>query len=747
MKLTQSFTIRPLLILFCLAALITAASMEARAQEQQRPAAQTDDVVRINTDLVQTTVTVLDKKGHLVEGLQREQFELRVDGKPEPISFFERVTAGSAREEQLGARDGSNRVAATTQRGSSTYRGRTIIFFIDDLHLSLQSVGRTRQMLQHFIESEMGPRDVVIIASASGQIGFLQQFTDNREVLRAAASRLNARPFGVHGFEASGTQMSEYMALTIDSGTDSNVTNVFIEECMKQSSFPKRDKRSTDALRFACEIRVKNSARSILMQASAITRDMYASLESLIRSSARLPGRKLAFFVSDGFLLDTGARSGGLIDKLQQVTDAASRSGVVIYTIDARGLISGTLDATNNILPDANGRMEQAALREIPATQDALHALAGDTGGRALRNQNDFNDWVSKALDETSNYYLLAWRPETEEQKGRKFRRVEVSITGRPDLTVRLPRGYVEGAKVALPPATAAAGGPASPQPNGAAKTPDTDFRDALTDFYTRGSLPTLLSLNYLNTPGNGTVLTSSMQIESTALTYGADGHQPASVDIAGLVLNDKGKTMASFKNRLNVNPLSTEPVRASENGVIYNHRATLEPGIYQVRVAARDVQSGSVGSAMQWVVIPDLARRKLTMSSLLLGGQVLETANSKASTAQPEPQVQFSVDHRFLRSSHLNFWVFIYNATRDAGGTGAANLTAQVQILRDGQPIVTTPQRKLTTQGMTDLARIPYGGDIPLKSLAAGRYELRVTITDLTANTTVSQSAVFEVD
>ena len=146
----------------------------------------------------------------------------------------------------------------------------------------------------------------------------------------------------------------------------------------------------------------------------------------------------------------------------------------------------------------------------------------------------------------------------------------------------------------------------------------------------------------------------------------------------------------------------------------------------------------------MQWVVIPNLSTKQLTLSSLLIGGQVIE-AKDKTGAAQPEPVVQFSVDHRFSHASHLGFWVFVYNAAQAA--TSAPDLTAQVQILRDGQTIVTTPQRKLTTAGMTDLARIPYGGNVPLQSLAPGHYELRVTITDHLANKSASQMSRFEVN
>ncbi|HYE65860.1 MAG TPA: hypothetical protein VD966_09760, partial [Pyrinomonadaceae bacterium] len=258
-------------------------------------------------------------------------------------------------------------------------------------------------------------------------------------------------------------------------------------------------------------------------------------------------------------------------------------------------------------------------------------------------------------------------------------------------------------------------------------------------------SLPTLLSLSYLNTPNNGMVLTASMQVAGDALTYSADGKQAATVDLAGVVLNDQGKIAASFKNRLNVDRLSSGPAQHDGSGIIYNHRAPLEPGIYQVRVAARDVKSGRLGSAMQWLEIPNLSTRRLTLSSLLIGGQVLETAESTKGGNQSAPQVQFSVDHRFSRSSRLGFWVFVYNAARN--GSGAPELTGQVQVFRNRQAVVNAPQRKLVTEGQADLARIPYGGELPLKALAAGQYELRVTITDHVAKTSASQSIDFEVE
>src|SRR5689334_8011234 len=696
------------------------------AQEPAPRQPQPQDVIRTNTELVQTAVTVLDKKGNFVEGLQRDQFELTVDGKPRPIAFLERIAAGSPRERELATRGlGVNSKAPLPP---ATVPGRTIVFFIDDLHLEPDSLNRTRMMLQHFLEREMSSKDNVAIASASGQIGFLEQFTNNRAVLDAALARLLPRQYDASGYSVgSSTKMTEYMALHIDASKgDDKVLSFYIQECMKGASTFRKAKQMEAIVRASCETQVKNSARAVLMQAAQITQNTYNSLESLMRSATRAPGRKLAFFVSDGFLLEAGPHAAANRDKLEHVIDAAQRAGVVVYTIHSLGLVNDTfIDPQNKRPLDGNGRLDIASAGAVQANQDALHALAVDTGGRALRGTNFFDRWVSDVLDETSNYYLVAWRPENEEEKAPKFRHVKILIAGQPELSVRAPRGYVNGPTPA--PTTATTNDSAKP------KTPDTEMRDALVDSFPAHGLPVQLSLTYLNTPVNGLVVTSSMEIAARGLTFGADGTQPATIQLAGVVLNDKGKIAGSFRNVFNVNPRKSGQ---ADEGNFYNHHTPLTPGIYQFRVAARDEKSGLVGSAMQWIVIPDLGRNELTLSSVLLGGQVVEDRSKPTS-----PQVQLSVDHSFARAAPLGYWIFVYNAKRDAGGN--PQLTVQTHVLRDGQAVLSSPPRKLNNGG-PDPQRIPFGEELALKTLAPGRYDLKVVITDAVANRTASQVADF---
>src|SRR5437762_9296449 len=86
-----------------------------------------DDVVRVYTELVQTDVMVFDKQGKFVNGLTKDNFELRIDGKPREIQSFERITAGSDEETQLAAARGASSI--NLKRPVPLDRGRIVFFY------------------------------------------------------------------------------------------------------------------------------------------------------------------------------------------------------------------------------------------------------------------------------------------------------------------------------------------------------------------------------------------------------------------------------------------------------------------------------------------------------------------------------------------------------------------------------------------------------------------------------------------
>ncbi len=687
-------------VLVCV--LLLSLRVAAQTQTPKPSPEPSPDVIRVNTELVQTDVMVFDKNKAFVGGLKSDQFELAVDGKTQPITFFDQVKTGSSREAQMHVNVESATPDSTKTVG--TERPRTIVFFLDDLHLAPSSLERSRKMLQQFIDNEMNENDRVVIASSSGDLGFLQQFTDNKSMLRAAAQRLTHHPYKVGDMTDMTTPMTEYMALTIERKDDPGALAFYIDRCMQEGGVLINRKEN-------CEVQIHSRARLILLQASSVILNTYAALESLMRSAAMYPGRKLVFFISDGFLLDTGPRNSDPRQKLSEITDAALRAGVVIYTIDARGLFSGQLDATNNVPFDRQNRLESVSLREGPASQDALNALAGDTGGRALRNQNYFDRWVNTILDETSQYYVLAWRPNGPDQTVRSFRNVSVRVMDHPEYTVRLARGVFNSGKPAPPKIETE-----TPTP---AKT-HADLQKALTALNPKHEIPASLALVYLDTPEHGPVLTASVRLANDALSYEAGAGKPtATVDLAGVIVNDHGKSAGSFQTRLNINSLSNNE-GGDASATIYNSRHPLPPGLYQVRVAARDLKSGRVGSVQQWIQIPDLSSRRLTLSSLLLGLQSVSAAGNTA-------QVQFSVNHHFAPDGNLGFMAFLYNADLSES---SSKISYQARILKLGQEVAATRWMNISP-APEDRKRIICSGQIPLTGLASGQYTLELRMRD----------------
>ncbi|HLL71205.1 MAG TPA: VWA domain-containing protein, partial [Pyrinomonadaceae bacterium] len=741
--LLNTLPFRRALLLLPLCCISLASSARAQQQTPSPTPEPADEIIRVNAELVQTDVIVLDKQGKFVDGLRPEQFELRVNGKPQSISFFERVTAGSTNEDvQLAAARGNTRptpnvTPANNPRVSTSPkpldRGRVIIFFIDDLHLSAGSLARTRALLLRYIEEQMGQNDQAVVATASNQLGFLQQLSDDKRVLRTAASRLSLREVVVRDFQRP--QMTELQALVIEQN-DPNVLNYFVDATLKENpTFG--DPRNA---RVSAESQVRRRASQLVQQTASAAVNTLNSLRSLMRSMAQLPGRKLVYLISDGFPVEL--RRSEITEGLRRVTDAALRAGVVVYTLDARGLtadMTGMPDVTSDAGPDPAGQLAMGSLNETTARQEPLRIIAADTGGRALLNTNALDDALVKSIKETSVYYLLAWRPEGAEQRGGRFQRLEVNIKDRADVSVLVQRGFYT-----TPPAEPSRAKDTKRQTDAKEKElpaarQNKELLAALHSLFPKSALPTSLALNYLNLPPRGMILTTTIQVErgATAAPAGApagDKTPPEQIEVVGALYDERGELKNSFQRRLNVTP-NTPATSPYANRVIVSSNLAVTPGIYQVRIAARDPLSGRTGSAAQWIEIPDLAKGKLSLSSVFIGEQTSTEIVPAKDAPEDALPVVISVDGRLARTSRMRFFIYVYNAAR-ALAANAPDVALQVQVFRDGQPVITSPLRKLETEGMTDLTSLPYAAELPLNGLASGRYALQITAIDRVSKT-----------
>ena len=583
---------------------------------------------------------------------------------------------------------------------------------------------RARKMLSNYIEQEMGENDEVVIASASGQLGVLQQLTSEKDVLRAAVESLKFRPLDL--LDSDRPRMSAYQAYLIERG-DSETLEYFMQVLLNDE-LVFLFKRQPSLARDIAKNRTIGRAGRITRQAGLVANQTLSSLNSAVLSSSQITGRKLFFFISDGFLINV--QNADITNRLQRITDAAVHSGAVVYSIQASGLNSSFPDASSDtvmISGVGNGRV----MGEDTAQQDPLNELAADTGGKALLNANDLNVGVKSALRDSNDYYLLAWRPETAVTRGKEFHRIEVSVKGHPELSVLVHRGFFrEDQPAALVPVKAE-----KPKPSGDSQV--ADLAAAIKGKLSRTPLETSVMANYLDIPNLGARLSILMQVARPTIGSG-NGPNAGIVEVAGVIYNDAGKVIASFVD-------SVKPEAGTESRhITYLNQFDVKPGLYQVRGAARD-SNGLTGMAMQWVKVPDLGSKSLTLSSLLIGER--ELAHQGGSTdAKQAQKAQLKIDRRFVQNSRLRFATFIYNAARDATNQ-TTKLNARVDLFRGNKAVVSTPAVVVETGNGEDPARIPYAGEFNLASLPKGKYLMRVTVIDLNAKAYASQRTAFEIE
>lgn len=720
----------------------------SQTKPQNPPATAQEEVLRISTDLVQTDLVVLDKKGNNVKGLTKDQFELLVDGLPQTVSFFDSVETGSTKEAaQLAAGRGQSAAPGSSQLPAALMApmiGRSFIFFVDDFHLSPEGVQRTSDLLNNFV-NRMGEEDRALVLSPSGQIGFLQQLTDYKPALKLAVSRIKyqsqtapvstqRRPMTVYeawAIERNQRNIIEYKTREYmdDMGLSRAPSGAPRSSAPGNVDAPRLSGTDLAARQQTAEVAIKDEARNIMLHANTVTGAVLGALEYVARGAGTLPGRKLFFFISDGFMLDT--RHAKNTDRLDRVIDSAARSGVAIYTVDSKGLTVGNVTASQDTFSDiALGTISgpghepgtdgtTTSLANDAARKDILRTIAADTGGRAILNRNDLEAGINQLLRETESYYVLAWKPQAIEAGKPKFSTLKVTVKGQPELKVLARKGFYTAGLAPVPDDTK----PAAKDSKAAALKPsETELRAAITAAFPRHQLGLSAYTTYANESGNTYKIMTFADLSNYQVTQGG-GAKAGEVDFYVTLLDNAGKSVTAVGQKVNIGESSPQPFR-----VVATLPNTLPPGLYQVRVAARDAQSGKVGSSFQWMEVPGFEAGKLTVGNILLAEITGKAGETPA----------LDVERRFARASSLLIQMFVYNA-RSASG-GSPDVAVTLQVLQNGKQLIAAAPQPISTTGVTDLTRLQYGAEIPLSGFQPGRYTLKLTAEDRAAKTSASQ-------
>lgn len=664
---------------------------------QQKEKKDPEDVVKISVTLVQLDAVVTDQKGRLVTDLKKEDFELLEDGKRQHITSFEFISTESSSPEHPVVKPATiNASPVPPPRLKADQVKRTIALVVDDLSLSLESSVFTRDALKKFVDEQMQPGDLVAIIRAGAGIGALQQFTADKRLLHAAADRVRFNPNGrgMVGAFAPINGNREGLPLPLDS--DSN---------------PEADMEAARARTFSV--------------------GTLGALRFVIRGLSQLPGRKSAVLFSDGFrLFGQGRDNYRVLDSMRYLTDEANRASVVVYTVDPRGIPYTGLTAADS-LPRGGAIqvMRQVGItrsRTLYATQEGLNYLARETGGLAIRNTNDITGGLQRVLDDQRGYYLLGYVPEDDtfrrEGGRRPYHSLKVTVK-KSGLNVRSRGGFF-----------------AVPDADREAQRSLTSNKivAALTSPFATGDINVRLTSLFGNTAEEGSSVRSILHIDARDLSFveEADGWQKAEFDIVAFTFGDNGQVVDHISKRFTLGAKGETFDQIKRDGIIYTlNLPVTQPGAYQLRTAVLDVATQRLGSANQFIEVPDVEKSRLLLSGLVVSEQNREKAAASNVADGKEGQIvgrQASPGHRVLKAgSTVQYEFVIYNAKLDTA-TNAPKLETQVRLLKDGKETYTGQVKPFKVLQTSDLKRIAAGGALRLgPELVPGEYVLQVIVRD----------------
>jgi len=669
---------------------------------EQKPAPKEPDdvdVVKISTNLVQVDAIVTDRRGRHVTDLRADEVEILADGKPQKVSDFSYIRLGRPAPTTAANKPAAAKGTTIPEPPKKLRREevrRTIAFIVDDLRMSFDSVRFTKEALKKFLDEQWQPNDLVAIILTAGGSGSLQTFTSDKQQLYTAVQKLKWVP------------------------RIGNSAQAFANIRQETAKVPERN-----MLDDTNELDDANQMRKDLFAVGTL-----GAINYVINGLSDMPGRKSIILFSDGFQIFSQSEPAGtarMMNSLQMLLDHANRASVVINTMDVRGLVTFGLTAADNTWnmsqEEIQRRVEQRRAGFFES-QNGLNYLAVQTGGLAIRNTNDMNGGVKQIMDDQAGYYLVGYRPDDstfDSVNGRTtFHHLALKVKRPGKYNVRTRTGFY---------------GVTDEKLEAAKETPPQQLISALLSPFVESGVQVRLTSLFDNDPAQGSVLRSFLHVNGNDLTFtkDADGSHKAVFELVAVTFGEDGKLIDQFANQHTINLNEATFERVAKYGFTYNAIVPVKkPGSYQFRAALRDVPSTRVGSASQFVQVPDIAKDRLTTSGLLIKGMPLNRYLSGDNTAEDaDPMANTSV-RQFRTPSALVYALAIYNAKLDKT-TAKPNVTVQARLFRNGELVFTG--NEVSVRDQSDPRRLGGGGGIQLgTSMEPGEYVLQIVVTDLLA-------------
>jgi VWFA-related protein len=671
--------------------------------QQKPPAAPATSMPKytMNSNLVIVDLTVKDKNGKAIEGLTKNDVEVLEDGKPQTIAFFEpqKLTLDPEPPEPPPSLEDKNALpdppkTTITSAGKDKIQyhdKRLIALFFDFSNMQIPEQLRAQNAALKFLNEQITSSDLVAVLLFTSVVSVQTDFTADRGEL---TDIIKALPIG---------DSSENAALADDASANGEDTGAaFVAD--------------------ETEFNIFNTDLKL------------AALEQVVRQLATLPEKKALVYVTGGI-----SKSGSLENQaqLEASINAAVKSNVAIYPIDARGLMADPPGGAASTA-SSRGGMSLSTYNNQRATindsQETLVTLAADTGGKAFLDSNDLSLGLKQVQEQYASYYILGYNTQNNTMDGR-FRKITVRLKDPiPGAKLDFRNGYYADKL----------------WKNFNGDDKERQLKDALMSENPVTDIPLAVEVDYFRISPTAYFVPVSVKIPGSVIALAqkkAVGE--TEFDFIGNVMDERKQVQGMVRDFIHIKLPTTEAEKVASRNFHYDAGFTLSPGRYRMRFLVREGQSGKMGTFDTRFVIPDLAADSMTLktSSIVWSSQrealkaavgQAEQITRKNAAANPlitgdEKVVPNVGDYKvFRRGQNMYIDFDVYDAAPDPKNAAARDINVEMSLFNQkGDKTFEVGPVKATELVATRPNAVPVRIQIPLKNVAPGRYVCQLNVID----------------
>jgi VWFA-related protein len=400
-------------------AVILAAGPSAQTPQpppKPAPAPQDKATFKLQVDLVTNDIVVRDEKGNFVSDLKQGEFEIYEDGIKQDISSMTVVSGGKVNNLLAPPPPPPPEgIILPPTRPRTDVSGRIFLFFVDDLHLQFHNTGRVRELFKKISKELVHEGDMFGIVS-SGPSSIAVDMTYDRSRLDEATKKIagnELKPTDIINGPSGSDGPSEvrYRAHVAFSTVNDVLTNLETVHNRRKALVYVSDGYDFNPF--------QDSRLGLMDPNSPFAQNEFARSQNQASASSGSSTTAASDPMTQQQKQGEEFADADLARELGDLTRAANRANVTMYTIDPRGLVG---------MGDIDEQVDPSQWNEyVRKSQDSLRVIAEETGGIAVVNQNDFSKALKRIDAETSDYYVIGYYSKNPDATRRR-RKIEVRV-------------------------------------------------------------------------------------------------------------------------------------------------------------------------------------------------------------------------------------------------------------------------------------------------------------------------------